>query len=163
VSTIWIKKKGEQIKFDIIIPTPKGALYCMYVKRKSKMSMSLMDSGTKMNITMKAHELLGHCNKEMMQEAAKNMGWILTGPWKQCASCAAGKAKQKNDPKESEHASRKKGENQIFLDIATVEKPKDGPKVSKPNWRIMVVERTRMKFSNFYKTKNGMIELTYGQ
>jgi hypothetical protein len=112
--------------------------------------MSMTDSGTKMNIT-KAHEFLGHCNKEMMQAAAKNMGWILTGPWKECASCAMGKAKQKNIPKESEHAPATKGTNRIFLDIVTVKKkPKDGPKVYKPNWCIMVDERTGMKFLDFF-------------
>jgi hypothetical protein len=159
---IWIEKDGNQIKFDIIIPTPKGALYCMYFKRKSEMSMSVTDSGTKMNIT-KAHELLGHCNEEMTREAAKNMGWILTGPWKEYASCAAGKAKQKNVPKESEHAPASKGENRIFLDIATVKQPKDGSKVYKPNWRIMVDERTGMKFLDFFETKSGMIEPTCAQ
>jgi hypothetical protein len=133
----------------------------MYFQRKIEMSMSMMDSGTKMNIT-KAHELLGHCNEGMTQEATKNMGWILTGPWKECASCAVGKAKQKNVPKESEHApaTKEEEENRVFLDIATVKKPKDGLKVNKPNWRIMVDERTGMKFSDFFETKSGMIEPT---
>ena len=29
-------KGGRQIKFDIVIPTPKGALYGMYIKRASE-------------------------------------------------------------------------------------------------------------------------------
>jgi hypothetical protein len=34
---IWVEKDGDQIKFDIIIPMPKGALYCMYfLKGKAK-------------------------------------------------------------------------------------------------------------------------------
>jgi hypothetical protein len=32
---IWIEKDGVEIRFDIIIPTPKGALYCMYYKRQT--------------------------------------------------------------------------------------------------------------------------------
>jgi hypothetical protein len=46
------------------------------------------------------------------------------------------------------------------LDIATIKEIKDGPKVSKKNWRIMVDERTGLKFSDFYDTKDGMVEPT---
>jgi hypothetical protein len=95
---IWIEKDNKQIRFDIIIPTPKGALYCMYYKRASEMAMAVTDQGTKMSI-MKAHDLLGHCSEEITRTAAKAMGWILSGPWRPCESCAAGKAKQKNVPK----------------------------------------------------------------
>ena len=52
-----------------------------------------------------------------------------------CESCAAAKALQKNVPKESKHKKAVKGENQIFLDIATIKKVKDGPQVSKLNGR----------------------------
>jgi hypothetical protein len=52
-------------------------------------------------------------------------------------------------PKESEHKLADKDANRIFLDIATVKKLKNGPNVTKPNWRIMVDERTGMKFSDF--------------
>jgi hypothetical protein len=149
---IWIEKDGQEIRFDIIIPTPKGALYCMYYKRTSEMAMSAMDHGTKMNI-MKAHDLLGHCSEDMTRATAKSMGWILSGGWNPCESCATAKAKQKNVPKESEHQAATKEENRIFLDIATVKKAKDGPPVTKPNWRIMVDERTGMKFSDFFEAK----------
>jgi hypothetical protein len=74
---------------------------------------------------------------------------LLTESWKPCEACAAGKAKQKNVPKESEHKLADKDANRIFLDIATVKKLKNGPNVTKPNWRIMVDERTGMKFSDF--------------
>jgi hypothetical protein len=63
-------------------------------------------------------------------------------------------------PKESEHVKATKGVNQIFLDIAMVKKAKGGPPVTKPNWRIMVDERTGMKFSAFYVTKTRMVEPT---
>jgi hypothetical protein len=81
--------------------------------------------------------------------AAKEMGWILSGTWKPCKACAAGKAKQKNVPKESKHKPAK-GENRIFLDITMVKRMKESPNVTKPNWRIMVDERTGMKFSDFF-------------
>jgi hypothetical protein len=71
---IWIEKDGQEIRFDIIILTPKGALYCMYYKRASKMAISAMDQGTKMNI-MNAHDLLGHCSKDTTWSTTKSMGW----------------------------------------------------------------------------------------
>ena len=52
-NAIWIKKDGNQVRFDIIIPTPKGALYCMYFKRGQEMAMAATSQGTKMNV-MKA-------------------------------------------------------------------------------------------------------------
>jgi predicted nucleotidyltransferase len=36
---IWIEKDGVEIRFDIIIPTPRGALYCMYYKRQPEVAM----------------------------------------------------------------------------------------------------------------------------
>ena len=32
--------------------------------------------------------------------------------------------------------------------------------VNKPNWRLITDQRTGMKFSDFFATKNGMIEPT---
>jgi hypothetical protein len=52
---------------------------------------------------MKAHDFLGHCDKDMTHKAAREYGWLLTRSWKPCEACAAGRAKQKNVPKESEH------------------------------------------------------------
>jgi hypothetical protein len=115
-----------------------------------------------MNI-MKTHDLLRHCSEDMTQLAAKLMGWVLSGKWKPCESCATVKAKQKNVPKESKHQAATKGENHIFLNIVTVKKAKDGPNVTKPNWRIMVDERTGLKFSDFFEAKKGMIVLTCAQ
>jgi hypothetical protein len=72
----------------------------------------------------------------------------------------AGKAKQKNVPKESNHAvATKPNEARVFLDITTIRKP-DGETSSiyKPNWRIVVVERTQMKFLDFFVFKDGMAE-----
>jgi hypothetical protein len=49
------------------------------------------------------------------------------------------------------------------LDIATIKKTKKGPKVYKGNWRIMVDKRTQLKFSDFFDTKNRMLEETCEQ
>jgi hypothetical protein len=121
--------------------------------------LTATSTGAKMPI-MKAHDLLEHCDEDMTHKAAREYPWLLTGSWKPCEACAAGKAKQKNVPKELEHKPADKDANQIFLDIATVKKLKNVPNVTKPNWQIMVDERTGMKFSDFYETKDGMIEPT---
>jgi hypothetical protein len=46
----------------------------------------------------------------------------------------------------------------VLLGIAMVKSSKDGQNVKKPNWWIMVDERIQLKFSDFFETKNGMIE-----
>jgi hypothetical protein len=56
-----------------------------------------------------------------------------------------------------------KDASQIYLDITPIKKTKKGPKVYKGNWRIMVDERTQLKFSDFFNTKNGMVEETCEQ
>jgi hypothetical protein len=53
--------------------------------------------------------------------------------------------------------------NRIFLDLASVKTPKGAPRIAKRNWRIMVDERTGMKFSDFSAMKEGMIEPTCAQ
>jgi len=34
-NSIWLEKSDKKIVFDIVIPTPKGAIYCAYLKRKN--------------------------------------------------------------------------------------------------------------------------------
>ena len=93
---------------------------------------------------------------------AKALNWELTqGNLKVCQPCAAGKAKQKNVPKQSEHKPSTKNGERVFLDIATVKKPSGtNIRVSKPNWRILVDERTGLKVSDFYATKDRMVDPT---
>jgi hypothetical protein len=84
---------------------------------------------------------------------------------KPCEACAAAKAKQKNIPKIRSMTStntNKKGANRIYLDIATINRP-DKKQVSKKNWCIMVNERSGTEFSDFYETKDAMIEPTCAQ
>jgi hypothetical protein len=63
-------------------------------------------------------------------------------------------------PKVSAHQVTTADKPRVFLDITTVKSPPDGPRVTKPNWRIIVDERIQIKFSDFYETKNGMVEPT---
>jgi hypothetical protein len=53
-------------------------------------------------------------------------------------------------------------ETRVFLDITAIKKPEgESGSVYKPNcWQIVVDERTQMKFSDFFVSKNGMAEPT---
>jgi len=82
---------------------------------------------------------------------------------KPCDSCRVGKAKQKDIPKLQLGEPSKNGESRIYLDVATVKHRKGQPKTTKPIWQIMVDKKTQLKFSDFYKTKDGMIEPTCEQ
>jgi hypothetical protein len=80
-----------------------------------------------------------------------------------CTACAAGKAKQNAVPKCSTHVPSTENNGRMFLDIVPIKRIKDGPLVAKPNWCIVVEERTNLKFSSFYKTKGGTVEPTCEQ
>ena len=55
-----------------------------------------------------------------------------------------------------------KNSGSIFLDISSVRNVEflDLEVTRKPYWRIIVDKRTQLKFSEFFGTKNGMIEPT---
>jgi hypothetical protein len=112
----------------------------------------------------KAHDMMEHINKKAVRKTALTLGWELTkGALGVCESCTEAKAKQKNLPRHPDTSPSTKGESRIYLDIATIKKTKNVPKVYKGSWRIMVDERTQLKFSDFFDTKNGMVEETCAQ
>jgi hypothetical protein len=157
---IWLTKDGNRLSFDIAIPTPKGVLFAMYIRHNVETAGATADTAPIMSI-QQAHDRLAHPGEENIRKTAVALGWKITrGMLKLCDACAAGKAKQKNVPKASTHQVAKVNEARVFLDIATVKSPKGGPTVRKPNWRIVVNERTQLKFSDFFETKNGMVEPT---
>ena len=72
---------------------------------------------------------------------------IVRGSLGVCEACAAGKAKQKNVPKESDHEPAKLCNERMFLDISTVNAKKNMDiKVTKKNWRILIEDSTQMKW-----------------
>jgi len=100
---LWLTKDQNKIVFDIVIPTPKGMLYAMYLKHDTDIAGISADVKVKMTV-QQAHSLLGHSNEEATHKSAKALGWDLKpGDLQPCAACAAAKAKQKNVPKESPH------------------------------------------------------------
>ena len=162
-NSMWLEKDNKKIVFDIMLKTEEGVLFAMYFKRDTEIAGATIDTKTKMSV-MTAHEKLGHCSEELTRKTAKALSWELTkGSFGVCEACTIGKAKQKNVPKESDHEPSKVANERIYMDISTIKAPEDGPKVTKPNWHIMVDEKTQLKFSHFYETKNGMIEPTCAQ
>jgi hypothetical protein len=166
---IKLTKGDKSVVFDIVIDTPKGAIYAMYLKRNTELASAAAD-GTmttgrqqENQMTIKqAHDRFGHANEEATRAAAKHAGITITkGTLKVCEACAIAKARQKNVPKHNAtHEKARVFPERVFLDIATVKQKEDQPKVTKPNWRIIVDEATNLKFSDFYETKNGMVEPT---
>ena len=70
--------KGEKkIKFDIVVRTKKGALYCVLMKRKKvnqdKEVAAALGPGTSIPLT-RAHAMLGHPSFEATQAMARNLG-----------------------------------------------------------------------------------------
>jgi hypothetical protein len=163
-----LTKGNEQVTFDIIIPTHDGVIFAMYIERERNQQHEIAGIVTtrimKLNIG-RAHELLGHMGEDMTRKTAKHLGWQITrGTLQTCESCAIGKAKQRNVPKISDHVTSKVNGERVFLDIATIKGEKDGVTPNaKKNWRIMVDERTQMKFSLFCETKDGMVIPTLDQ
>jgi hypothetical protein len=174
---IWLTKGDVEIKFDIKIPTPKGVLYVMYHQRDTEIAVPTVtahnqDTPTVAAVTptlkrmsvKKAHDMLGHINEKAVRKTAIALGWELTrGTLGVCEPRTEAKAKQKHLPRHPDAPPSTKDENCIYLDIATIKKTKKGPKVYKGNRRIMVEERTQLKFSDFFDTKNGMVEETCEQ
>ena len=88
--------------FDIQITTPNGVLYAIYMKRTHAEHANVVtntnkpEKKTKMSV-LQVHEKLRHINARVTVQIADSLGWILTGNRTiNCASCAAGKAKQKS-------------------------------------------------------------------
>ena len=119
----------------------------------------------------KAHDMLGHFSEAATHTMAKLLGWkIQQGPMRPCQACAIAKAHQCDLPGQPNLQAAvpveeevRDGKNRMFLDIQTG-KPREGMKPSTtPVWRIMVDQRTRMKFTSFHAMKDGMVEPTVQQ
>jgi hypothetical protein len=117
-----------------------------------------------------AHGLLGHMNEADGRKIMSHIGYELKkGGLTKCGACAEAKAKQRSVLKRTEIVSvevtpKKLAERvneRIHLDIQSVKAPPNTDvTITKPNWRIMVDERTEMKWTDFFEAKNDMIEKT---
>lgn len=167
--------KGDAVmKFDILIKTGQGTLYCAYFKRTADENTNVAAADTPIDTAVKtvvrertisikdAHWKFGHMDEAKTRVIAKALGFrVLRGTLKVCEACAIAKAKQKAVPKMSTSVKSTVPNGRIFLDLSRIKPPKDSDiTVTKSNWRLMVDEHTHMKFSDFFETKDGMVEPT---
>ena len=86
-------KSGNEIKFDIVIPTVRGAIFACRFRRDADIGAVSTDAGTTMNIE-KADRLLVHGDEESTRETANHLNWIITrGTMWPCLACAMAKSK----------------------------------------------------------------------
>ena len=155
-SGISMTKGGQVLKFDVVINTPKGVLYCIRIKRST--SEAGNPNVDKVNNVIApyatVHDWLGHMGKELTVATAKQLGIEVTGSDKAaCEDCLTAKAKKKGVSKNSEHVPSDEVNGRIFLDLSSIKMPKDCPevkKIYKPHWRMMVDEMTGLKFTDFF-------------
>ena len=133
----------------------------MYITRDGEVQGGSTEMGAEMSIE-KAHRLLNHMSEDETRKAAKLRNWRLKpGPLQTCVPCTKAKAKQKNTCKESDAEKATVSNGRIYLDISTIRAPKASKiKVNNPNWLMMVDERSGMKISKLFATKDGMVEPT---
>ena len=79
-----------------------------------------------------------------------------------CSNCAVAKDKQKVVTTESTHTHISKVNERVYVDMSTIKKPKHKGSevgvVSNGNWRLIIDEFTKLKFSEFVQTKDGMVK-----
>ena len=120
-------------------------------KTKKKMSINL------------DHQFCGNVQEDTTWCMSKALGFKLTRiNIRKCLSCAVAEVNPKNVPNKSPHEPAKKSNGRLFLDISTIKAPKEiKAKVTKPNWRIIVDEHSVLNSSQFYYTKDGIVDPTY--
>ena len=162
---IVLSKNSMQLTFNIKIPTAKGMLFGVKISKSTELGLALVENKVSMTAD-EAHQKLGHVSQKSVVAISKYLGWKIKGTATQCEACAVGKARQRNVEKRSKHIIAKEAGERIFLDIASIKENneffevEDGKPTSKPYWRILVDERTQLKFSDFFCSKKEMIEPT---
>jgi hypothetical protein len=106
-----------------------------------------------------AHFRLGHMSEQATRKMATAIGWKLTaGSMTLCESCAIGKGRQKNLPKDNGGPVAKLKQSRVYLDCSSF-KDRDSDKVIGV-WRIMVFYPSQLKMTDIFKSKSAMVEST---
>ena len=156
-------REGKVIKFDIVIPTARGAIYAVRFVRDTEVSAAYTEAGVRMNIK-KAHGLLGHRNEDDTRATAKQLAWTITrGSLAPCLFCARAKAKQKNVTQVSTSPKATVPGERVYLDLSKVTVSRDDGsefQLARKHWKSVVCEATGKKWFDFTETKSGMVENT---
>jgi hypothetical protein len=125
------------------------------VKSGSKIAKKLL----KVNIKH-AHKCFGHMNEIATHKTVAQLGMELsrTG-FATCESCRAiGKAQQRNVPKESLEEKPTTFNRRVGHDLSRIKVPEGlDVTINMPNWHIMVDQLSGFKQSNYFVTKNEII------
>jgi hypothetical protein len=161
----------QAIVFDLVIRKKNGVLSCAKFTRnicKSEMANSVIqtvESGSKIakkivKVNIKrAHECFGHMHEIATTGLRAQLGMELsrTG-FATCESCAIRKAQQCNVPKESFGEIASTLNRRVGHDLSKIKVPEGlDVTINKPNWHIMVNQLLGFKLSNFFVTKNEII------
>lgn len=148
----------HKIVFDIVVHTPKGAIFATMLKRQQEFANAEVESTLRPISLKEAHAKLGHCDIEKTKRTARKLGWdIKNTTMTPCASCAAGKAKQRAVPKSSDRDKASRPGQRWYHDESTIA-DKAGAKAPKKQWHAMIDEYSRFSISRFYKHKDEFIE-----
>ena len=165
---ILMSQDGKYIiKLNITVSMLNGKLYAICIMQTQEEVAAVMttNSNVMKQVTMmvqQAHERLGHINERTTKEITKALEWKLTNVTKlNCASCAAGKVKQKSlekikivDPDNEKEGYR------AYLDLS-IKKNEKYLYPSNPNWQLILVGmKLQLKFSHFYPSKSAMVKPT---
>jgi hypothetical protein len=92
---IKLQKGGNSLLFNIVVNTPKGALYVVKFSRQGDDEvMGGTTNKAPTYIINKAHELLGQNNENDTRQMASHLGWIITrGSLGICESYANAKSR----------------------------------------------------------------------
>ena len=170
-----VEKRGLIIKFDIRVETPKGVLWCAYIRRPEdtgEVAAGMSDDNkgdnqpnesVKLNSAIKmsidrAHAILGHSSEAKTRETAAALGILITrGALKTCESCAISKARQKNVNEESMGEKAVKYNGRVYHDIATVKESEEDKSIGRKTvWHITAEETVNFKRSKFFVAKSDM-------
>jgi hypothetical protein len=119
VDGLKLRKGNQVLTFNIKIPTPKGILFGIQIKRDGEMVCSGSDGKSKVNI-LEAHSKLGYISIAATRKIAKSISWDLTGEVKPCEICAIGKAQQQSIVKRSNHKIAKNIGQRVFIDLTSI-------------------------------------------
>ena len=160
---IYVEKGANKIDFDIVIRTPRGAIFaCRFIREEAELTAGSVEKESrekKVNIK-KAHELMGHMHEDQVRKVMKQLQVTITrGTLGPCKHCAKTKAKQKNVCKESRSKKASKVCERVYMDLSKVTVGKtDGSafEIHRKWWRIVVDELTGKKWLDFTATKKAM-------
>ena len=164
---LTLTKRKTRIAFDIKVKTPKGFLFVMKFKRNKseEVAAPVQDKEEKISI-QRAHQLLSYRNEVDVRQTCKHLGiMVKDGKLRPSDAVYVGKAKKNVIPKVSEGEKSKVVNGRVNLDLATLKWKVNGvkAKITNPVWRLVVDERSTLKFTSFHATKDDMVEPTCEQ